>query len=162
MAWARVSNGYFPVDPCYDSEQSRRGDLFVRWKDIMHEPDAVTRVLWPDIKKTRVCMSMSAPACTVLYTCTCTCSHVRMSSTDVCVFPVTSICTYLCALVDIHALCTCGTSVHPCILLLTFKPLYIASHFHMNKIRCDHFNICVVGRHVHTLTHGTHCLVTKC
>ncbi len=54
MAWALVSNGCFPVDPAYDSEQSRRGDLFVRWKDIAHEPDAVMRVVWPDIKKTRV------------------------------------------------------------------------------------------------------------
>jgi hypothetical protein len=54
MAWAAESNGYFPIDATYDSEQSRRGEMFVRWRDIKHEEDAMQRVCWPEVKRTRV------------------------------------------------------------------------------------------------------------
>ncbi len=58
--WASASNGLFPLARRIMLEDGTQ-QIYVRWKDIENDPDAVEKVKWPMLKRNRVS------------TCTCVC-----------------------------------------------------------------------------------------
>ena len=57
-AWASASNGMFPLAQKNAHPEREGSEVYVRWKDIEHEPDAIEKVKWPMLKRNRVSGAM--------------------------------------------------------------------------------------------------------